>query len=193
MPNQGRYLYGLPARDHGPCCPPPQPGQYLLALFHRRLLRAHPTLKIRMHWEAALRASSPLAARILPFERPLPTNKAAGLEAGAKEFKAQWLAELSTSPRTTTSLSLTAAPFRSAGAPLREPEPPAMQPTHSASHHPHQPQRLPLPLPPCALPNCPLCLFLTSPTTSSPAHASNVRGSTLSGTWAWRACHSASY
>ncbi|KAJ6614991.1 ribonuclease H-like domain-containing protein, partial [Mycena sp. CBHHK59/15] len=36
--------------------PHPQPGQYLLALFHthhRRLLRARPALKVRIHWVPA--------------------------------------------------------------------------------------------------------------------------------------------
>jgi ribonuclease HI len=85
--------------------PKPQPGQYLIAAFHllhRRLLRARPTLKVRLHWvpahvgiagneavdarakEAALGSSSPLVSRITALESPLPTSKAAALAAGAK-------------------------------------------------------------------------------------------------------------
>jgi ribonuclease HI len=100
--------------------PRPQPGQHLLALFHtlhRRLLRARPTLKVRIHWvpahvgiagneavdarakEAAQGASSALASRIIPFENPLPASKAAAMDAGAKEFKARWLEEWTMSPR----------------------------------------------------------------------------------------------
>jgi ribonuclease HI len=100
--------------------PRPQPGQYLLALFHtlyRRLLRARPTLKVRIHWvpahvgiagneavdarakEAAQGASSALASRIIPFESPLPSSRAAVADAGNKEFTARWQAEWSRSPR----------------------------------------------------------------------------------------------
>ncbi|KAJ7223707.1 hypothetical protein C8J57DRAFT_1535995 [Mycena rebaudengoi] len=78
--------------------PRTQPGQHLLALFqtlHRRLLRARPSLKVRIHWvpahvgiagneaadarakEAAQGASSALASRIVAFESPLPATLSA--------------------------------------------------------------------------------------------------------------------
>jgi ribonuclease HI len=99
--------------------PRPQPGQYLLTIFHtlhHHLLHACPSLKIRIHWvpvhigitgneavdarakEAAQGASSTLASRITTFKSPLPMSKAAVLEAGAKAFKARWIAEWTTSP-----------------------------------------------------------------------------------------------
>jgi ribonuclease HI len=99
--------------------PKPQPGQYLLETFHqlhRHLLRAWPTLKVRLHWvpahigiagneavnartkEAAQGSSSPLSSRITLFESPLPTSKSAALAAGAKVFQERWLAEWSSSP-----------------------------------------------------------------------------------------------
>ncbi|KAJ7659008.1 hypothetical protein B0H17DRAFT_873695, partial [Mycena rosella] len=91
--------------------PKAQPGQYLLATFHSlllRLLRARPTLKVRMHWvpahvgiagnkcvdarakQAAQGASSPLTLRIPLFDSPLPTSKAAAIAAGTKAFNVQW-------------------------------------------------------------------------------------------------------
>ncbi|KAJ7926623.1 hypothetical protein B0H13DRAFT_2313339 [Mycena leptocephala] len=93
------------------------PPSNTVARISRCLLRARPTLKVRIHWvpahvgiagneavdarakEAAQGASSALASRIIPFENPLPTSKAAAMDAGAKEFKARWLAEWATSSR----------------------------------------------------------------------------------------------
>jgi hypothetical protein len=49
--------------------------------------------------EEALGASSALSSRIIPFESPLPTGKAAALDAGVKEFKARRHEEWSSSPR----------------------------------------------------------------------------------------------
>ncbi|KAK7007234.1 hypothetical protein R3P38DRAFT_3212925 [Favolaschia claudopus] len=110
--------------------PKPQPGQYLLAAFHAvlaRILRTRRTLKIRLRWvpahvgiagnelvdslakEAAQGTTTPLRTRIILFESPLPTSRAAAAAVGAKAFARQGAEEWKTSPRHTRVASLDTA------------------------------------------------------------------------------------
>jgi ribonuclease HI len=105
---------------HALTSPKPQPGQYLLVLFHtllRRLNRTRSTLQVRLHWvpahtgiagneavdelakEAALGSSTALTTRVTRFEAPLPVSKAAAIAAGSMEFTKRWDAEWASSPR----------------------------------------------------------------------------------------------
>lgn len=106
--------------------------------------------------EAAQGSSSPLSSSILLFNSPLPTSKAAAVAAGTKAFSAWWLAEWNTSPPQQAPRPLRRC--QAVGhdcAHVCRTEPTTMQHPNATAHRPHRPQRVPLSLPPRALPRLP--------------------------------------